>query len=88
MRRENSEAVRTVMEMNIEGGKGRPMKNWLDVIGYDMRGENVGVEDVGDHSNNNNYVICDVIFKNIKFKNSIVMQFQYKYLNSFSVLHI
>jgi len=39
MRRENSEVIRTVMEINVEGRreKRRPKKKWLDAFGYDMR---------------------------------------------------
>jgi len=47
MRRENSEAVRTVMEMNVEG-RGRSKKKWLDTIGCDMRTAGVCVDDMGD----------------------------------------
>jgi len=48
MRRENLEAVRTVMEMNIEGKRGRrrPKKKWLDAIECDVRIAGVCVDDV------------------------------------------
>jgi len=47
MRRGNAEAVRTVMEINFEGrrGRGRP-KMWLDTIGCDTRTGGVCVDDV------------------------------------------
>jgi len=45
--RENSKAVRMVMEMNIEG-KRRPKKKWLDAIGCDMRTVDMCVDNVGD----------------------------------------
>jgi len=37
IRREESEAVRTVMEMNIEKRRGRPKRKWLNVIECDTR---------------------------------------------------
>jgi len=37
MSRKNLEAVWTVMEMNVEGRRGRPKKKLLDVIGCIMR---------------------------------------------------
>jgi len=50
MRRENSEAVRTLMEVNVEGrrGRGRPKKKWLDAIECDMKIAGVCVDDMGD----------------------------------------
>jgi len=48
MRTEDSEAVRIVMAIIIEGRKGRPMKNWLNVIKCDMAIVGVCVDDVGD----------------------------------------
>jgi len=47
VRRENSEAVRMVMEMNVEGRRGRPKKKWLDAFECDMRTAGVCVDDVG-----------------------------------------
>jgi hypothetical protein len=39
MRREESNAVRVVMKMNVEGksGRGKPKKRWLDTIENDIR---------------------------------------------------
>jgi hypothetical protein len=39
MRREETKAVRVVMNMNVEGrrGKGKPKKRWLDTIENYMR---------------------------------------------------
>jgi len=50
MKRENSEVVRTIIEMNVEGRRerGRPKKTWLDAIRIDMRPAGVCVDDVGD----------------------------------------
>lgn len=47
MRRERSEAVKTVLEINVEGNRGRerPKKRWLDVI----KG-GVSVDDVRDRA--------------------------------------
>jgi hypothetical protein len=52
MRREESEAVRMVMNMNVEGKRerGRPKKKWLDVIKCDMKSAGVCTEDVGDRA--------------------------------------
>jgi len=51
MRREKSEAVKTVMKMNIEGtrGRGRQKKRWLDAIVCDMGTAGVCVDDLEDH---------------------------------------
>lgn len=48
MKSENSRAVRTVVEMNVERRRGRPMKKWLNAIDCDTRINGVCVEDVGD----------------------------------------
>lgn len=50
MRKEESKAVRTVIEMNVEGrrDRGRPKKRWRDAIECDLRTADVSVEDVGD----------------------------------------
>jgi len=50
MRREDSGAVRTVMELSVKGRikRGRPKKKWLNTIEEDMRTTGVNVEDVGD----------------------------------------
>jgi len=50
MRREDSEAVRTVVELSVEGRRGRrrPKKKWLNGIKCDMRMAGVCVNDVGD----------------------------------------
>lgn len=32
MTREKMEAIRSVMEMNVEGRKGNPKKRWSDVV--------------------------------------------------------
>ncbi|XP_050532668.1 uncharacterized protein LOC126900777 [Daktulosphaira vitifoliae] len=51
MRKEESEAVRTVVQMNVEGrrDRGRPKNRWRDVNECNMRTADVSVEDVGDH---------------------------------------
>jgi hypothetical protein len=46
MRREETNAVRVVMKMNIEAKRGRPKKRWLDTIENDMRVFGVCVSDV------------------------------------------
>jgi len=51
MRRENSETVRKVMEMNVKGRRRRPKKKLLDTIGCDMRIAGVCVDDVRDRVN-------------------------------------
>ncbi|XP_050534488.1 uncharacterized protein LOC126901782 [Daktulosphaira vitifoliae] len=50
MRREELEAIRTVIAMNVEGrrGRGRPKKRWKDANECDMRTADVSVDDVGD----------------------------------------
>jgi len=50
MRRKESEAIRTVMKMNIKG-RGRPIKKWVNTIKEDMRTAGVCMEDVGDWAN-------------------------------------
>jgi len=50
MRREKSEAIRTVMEMNIDGRRGRPKKKWVNTIEEDMSTDGVYVEVVGDRA--------------------------------------
>jgi len=50
MRREELEAVRTVMETNIEGRRGRRSKKWVNTIKEDMRTAGVCVENVGDRA--------------------------------------
>jgi len=49
--KENLGAVRTVMEMNVEGRRGRerPKKRRLDAIGWDMKTAGVCIYDMGDH---------------------------------------
>ena len=51
-RREETEAVRVVMDMNVVGkrGRGRPKKRWLDGIESDMRIAGVTVRDVADRA--------------------------------------
>lgn len=49
MRREKSEAVRMVMEMNVEGRE-RPKNKWLDVIKSDMRTKQTMLEIVSNES--------------------------------------
>ena len=51
-RREETEAVRVVMEMNVEGkrGRGRPKKRWIDGVESDMRIAGVRVRDVADRA--------------------------------------
>jgi len=44
MRKLKSEPIRTVMEMSIEGGKGRPKKKWVNTIEEDMMTAGVRVE--------------------------------------------
>jgi len=46
MRKEGSEAVKTVLETNVEGIRGRPKEKWLNVIDCDMRTTGVYVNDV------------------------------------------
>jgi len=50
MRKEDSEAVRTVMELCVEGrrGRGRPKKKLLITIEEDMKTTGVCMEDVGN----------------------------------------
>jgi len=50
MRREDSEAIKIVMELSAEGkrGRGRPKKKWLKRIEFDMRTVDVCVNDVED----------------------------------------
>jgi len=50
MRREDSEAVKTVMELNMEGRRERerPKKKWLNGIECNMDITGVCVNDVGD----------------------------------------
>lgn len=47
MRRMKMEAVRTIMEMIVEGKRGRerPKKKWLNVIKSDKRTVGVGVNE-------------------------------------------
>jgi len=48
MRREDSKAVRTVMELRVEGRRGRQKKKWLNMIECDMRTAGMCMNDVGD----------------------------------------
>lgn len=50
VRREDSEARRRVMGMNVEKrrGRGRPKKKWLNTIECDMRTADLCIERVGD----------------------------------------
>lgn len=50
VRREKSEAIRTVMEMNVIGSRrrGRPKRRWLDAIMSGMRTAGVFVDVVGN----------------------------------------
>jgi len=51
MRKQNLEAVRTIMEMNVKGkkGKGRLKEKWLHMIECDMRtAAGVCMDDMGD----------------------------------------
>jgi len=50
MRKEDLETVRTVMELSVEGkkGRGRPKKKWLNRIEYNNRTAGVCVNNVGD----------------------------------------
>jgi len=49
MRKESLNAVTAVMEMNVEGRRGRkrPKKKWFDAIGCDMKTAGVCIDDVG-----------------------------------------
>lgn len=51
MKREKSEAVRTFMEMKVEGKRERriPKKKWSGATVSDMRTVGVYVDTVGDH---------------------------------------
>jgi len=49
MRREDLEALRTVMELSVDERRGRrKLKNWLNAIECNMKTDDVCVNDVGD----------------------------------------
>lgn len=50
MRREELEAIRMVIEVNVEGSRrrGRPKKRWLDAFKSDMRTTGMYIDDVKD----------------------------------------